>query len=567
MLLESAILLLIILTILALYHKDWRGAIYAFVLSLCVFVVYAHVLLVRRRSYFESFSNSSSSSPTVENPYATFEQKLLEGAQNYISSTNTEKSTSTHNKHTESDQIVVDEALQSIGNGLTVYASTFQKRFYSGTDSTWKNIMPAPRSCHDPSMMHFRFETMPSFTFQSGLFLGGNSAVGPPSYMLGFSGDTSFTMFMVVQFKSFDTNSSAPQIDIVRIYANTQTSNALKMYVIKADPPIGTMYNLKLGIQYGATNVFTCSLNSTSDYIPINTSSLYTFVVMKNFQELRVIMYDSSDMATAQEILKKTVIVEPEPVRLSNREMTLNPTKQLQASIFNIGFYNKALTDVELVTLNTHIKENILLLDDDHNKYTTTISNLEKTLSDLRSCPYDATACGKCSTVTDWSHQNALYNASTSCLLGIADYCSRNIKDSNCICWDSTHPEYNQSCKNIRSLYAHPDTILDINQLSTEQVQKIAEKYSICPKASEPTTAPQSPLPPPIIVADDSDNQHSKNTTTEISSLPVPDFNINNPYEKKSTFETVNVPSDTSSTLVENIMKRPSFFKWIVGKT
>jgi hypothetical protein len=431
-------------------------------------------------------------------------------------------------------------ALAGSGRNLTLYYNSFweiEKTGGAAPVRTWPSWMPpsagvggAAYGGGDPGTLVFQPPT--NIETQYGYSLTGTVLEGPPSHQLGIQGDGSFTVFCTLRFTGFGSGAAAGVAgaaeataakDLFRIYANTPTLNGLALTVTNAtlaSPSAPTLYNVDMVLQFGSKTYCVCGAPGSTVSVPateaagtgaaagqafaveglvVDTSKVYTLVIAKDAQNRTLTMWSLEDHRnTVPELNKKIVAgaaVQAEDVLLSNKPLTFNPNRNMQAVLYALGFYNKALSEAEVGVLREHLKDFVDLLDAE-------VTGLREQLNAFLACPYDsayvcANACENITSASNWGRPNVLLgSASPACLTAIAGYCRSNVTRPECECWDPAKTKYSDpGCVTLRRAY-DPVSYLDKTALTDDDLSFIKANYDskLCP-------APPPPPPPVVPVA------------------------------------------------------------------
>lgn len=531
----GALLVLVVSAVWAAFNKDPRKLAWSVAFVFCIVIILVHQAILDKRTFLEMYTDADAATDGV------------------------------------------DPHVAAIAKGLTIYCNAIVPALYSG-GKVWRNIMPPPKTCEDPSVMNFTFDAIPSFSRTNGAYLGNNRLVGPPSHLLGINGDTSFTIFVTMRFTSFPAAASETLADkehtIFQIYANTDVrNNGIRLYYKRPLVAAGPVHNVPFTLHIGNTNLMnlhTTSTSSTQDetaasaikFLSISTQQIYTFVIRKSFRTIKTVLYtNQSDLQSTenrQVVLDESLADENSTIRFSNREMVFNDTREQDAfSLYAFGMYNYALSDAEMGTLYQHIHDDLRTLDPSYMSYQENLQELQEQIDAMKRCPYPETSgvCTSCASIADWSAPNHMQYASSNCLAAIHRYCSANPSSSNCECWASNSLVYNSAgCVNLRAMYAQQATApppppppaapnCDPSKLSQSELNEISRLNNLCKC--------DAVMPPPTI-------------TKSASGAGV-----ENPWETgNTTFTDLNLPATRYAAVIKDpkVQTRPSFFSWIFGK-
>ena len=375
-----------------------------------------------------------------------------------------------------------NEDIGPFARNMTIYYSAFSRTSYPSNTKKWYNISPyfsSPANvCPDVKIedTNAYFLEVPSFSTENGFGLGLNKVIGPKSHQLGISANDSFTIFFTISFNEFLSKESNT-LEVLKIYANTLNNIGISL-VIQNDYKI-TENNL---IATNAELIFgnrTEKLNMPA----ISIEYVYFFCIIKSGHKITVNLYPNiGDLAsTYNKFSNLANFIVDEDVLLSNKELSINNNKNIQAHIFNFGIYNKAISNQTLVALYNNIQSQIQKHSQVLQDLTGVISNLNKQITKIKDCPYPDTICSKCTGITDWTNMtNVILNASPECLAAIHEYCLKNPEKEICSCWNPSNVlSKTEACKNYTSIF-NGNKCITPDQLDAQTLEVIKTKYNLC---------------------------------------------------------------------------------------
>lgn len=563
MLFELLVLVFLVVTVLAYVNKEKWLAGQAFLLTIAAFVLYLqHARVTKKKPSVERFSEPLTNSPEIAN-------KLMDLLRNPSTTTpSTTTNTTTSVPSPEPTSTVPKEIALIYPLGLTMYFNSFLATSTNSvrTQRVWKNMVPPLPGCSDESSTHLTFDSVPG-TYNRGFYLRENKLTGPPSHMLGINGQTSFSMFFTLKFETF-TNTSDKPMDLFRIYANTETINGLSMTIEDTMTNVGANYTLNMRIQYGSKNKclacvggqncesFDTDVVQGEEFvIPgviLNTNNIYTFVLIKDFDHIKLVM-SYNNMSIHEVLVDKHLSIQ-EDVAFSNKEFKLNPHGNVNAITYFVGFMDRALNEGAVSMLRTHIRDYLNILDPDITSRVEEIAELEKQLQTYQVCPYDSVTCQSCPQIQDWGKPNAIEVADNTCLSAIAQYCTTHKTDDGCQCWDPNNQRYNTSgCESVRRAY-DTQNYINKNTLTPADLDFIRSNYSLCPKPVESET-----LPTETVVY----NPYQKSTSTSLS-LSTASKLINPSQYLQTNAEPLDLDGDGIQDTVTQ-KKETGFWGWLLG--
>ena len=375
-------------------------------------------------------------------------------------------------------------------NTLTLYYSVFSIES-APEDQTrmWRNISPyfqnAIKTTKDACSVtpfnrtHLEFDETPFVNRSIGLEMLSNKISGPLSHQLGIAGNGTFSIFIVIHFNGFSSNNSM-NYELFKIYGNTVSNNAVSL-VIGSQPvaqtvnspsgPIPTnVFEAQVSVVYGTQTLTPDDASS----IQIDTSKTYMFIVNKTSKKLSLVMHDLADNKTKGAKIIDGVELEDPSVLMSNKDMSINTNKNLNANIFAFGVYNMYIVDD--TALRNHMYTELFKTSEAFMKIARSMLSMQEYIDQVKACPFSDTVCQACN-INDWTDFQNLLQSSPECKSAIDEYCSKNIKDPRCRCWD---PLVNTSeCKAYTSIFRQT-ACLNVDNIDIEMLSKIKTKYNLC---------------------------------------------------------------------------------------
>lgn len=393
-----------------------------------------------------------------------------------------------------------NEDIGPFARNLTIYYSAFSPISYPNTTKRWYNISPyfsSPQNvCPDIKIedTNAYFSDVPSFSPENGFSLGLNKITGPKSHQLGISANDSFSIFFTLTFNEF-LQDEKYIMEFIKLFANTHNNNGV-CFEIESE------YN-KQSNTTNSTGTFSFGSHKESLTLPIlNADMVYLFLIIKQGHNIIINLYPNvGDLASTYS--KYTTIADftvKEDVLLSNKEMSINNHRNIQAHIYNFGVYNKAITTQTVNILYNNIQSQIQKYSQVLQDLTSSITNLQGKISDIKKCPYNESVCTLCSSVTDWTNMtNIILNASPDCLNAIHGYCMKNPGIEICSCWNPSNIlSKTDACKSYTSIFSGGKCITPDN-LDSNTLDIVKTKYNLC----DCSTITNTPLPvqiKPVIV-------------------------------------------------------------------
>jgi len=250
-----------------------------------------------------------------------------------------------------------DENLDDIyeDSTLTLYYSAFSKGSYTNEEDSkkWLNISPYMKKekqngqnmyvlPYDKS--HILAGDESSYVQRrDGISLRDQILIGPPSHLLGIKGNSSFMIFMVLRLNRFAK--PGEDHELLKLYGNTNQNmcfiDGLQLsFEPQAHEKDAQLISVKFRLQFGSDEAL-------QEIVRLNISKPYMFIVKKEMKSLSLMMHDMSSDASSE---SSKVIISPKDVQnnnvlLSNKEMRINQTKNIDALLYAFGVYNEPLTD------------------------------------------------------------------------------------------------------------------------------------------------------------------------------------------------------------------------------
>lgn len=394
----------------------------------------------------------------------------------------------------------------SYENALTLYYSVFSSTSIPAANTrTWKNIAPYFKNESNAKTCklgyedtHLQFGDIPYSNRFVGLELVSNNITGPESHQLGIQGNGTFSAFMVVKFNAFSANNTKPY-ELFKFYGNTVNNNAVSLtvhpqpfvttptqlptpVVVTSEDsttqritlPVVTppnVFNVQMELTF-ATQVIPVSVNG-SFTVPLTVGKPYMFIVTKSNTKITMEMHDMTTKTNTVIKLVDADLTDP-TVLLSNKRMTINNDRNLNANIYAFGLYNMFLLDSSF--LHTHIYQELSKLSESFLSAAKNISLFQETIDATKACPYGEDVCKKCQ-IDDWTDFQKVITSSPECRQAVDEYCSKNIGDPRCKCWDPSNTT--SECKSYVNIY-RAKACLQVDNIDLETLAQIKKKYNLC---------------------------------------------------------------------------------------
>lgn len=382
-----------------------------------------------------------------------------------------------------------NESIDKIMNGLTVYYTAFNTRSFPKNAKTLYNIAPFFTSdrttCLETDIedTHALFSQSISYSRENGFSIGAASVVGPKAHQLGISGNSSFTIITTIRFSAFDTNkkNNAKPYDFLSIPANTRNNNGINLEFTSQITQIGSSYGTNIELTYGTQKIQAIDPSTNTKLIMINPSFVYFLVLVKDNLDISLSLYpniDNLSMNTQSgiRIVKSWKIDPSEDVLFSNKELIINRNKNIYGNLYNFGIYNRAIDDNTISTIFLHTQTEIHKTNQILSNLAEQINKLQEDLDKAKACPYDESVCKACSNINDWTNSgNIIMNGTNNCHTEIDKFCSKNPKNSLCVCWDpNNNMSHTQECKYYVNIFKK------VKPLETD-IEKLKETHNLCP--------------------------------------------------------------------------------------
>jgi hypothetical protein len=391
-----------------------------------------------------------------------------------------------HFQNTQTPSIINDEEdIKSIKENLLLYYTSFNKNSYPSPSKSWKTLVqPPPSPGCKLGKVDLTFSSVPSFARTSGFNLGPNMIEGPLANSFGIDFNGSYTIALV--FKNgnlLNSQTKNDEIELLKFYGNSPNNNALSLYYKAGSLKVENNIQFgKLILNFANQTPIECKFAPTDEFSTIEKDALTFVFVVKDNDKFRVVyMSEKND--------KINVIanfnVPASDITFSNKEFFINRFQNWAANIFNVAVFKKGLTDVEITTFFSHVK-NLYTKFNDPN-YQKLLEEMKKIISENK-CPYDKTVCSACKEIVDWKDFSQILGASAKCKEAISKYCKNNPKSSFCQCYDEKSPLYSSEvCKNVRLVLSN-NFQCSIDNLSPAQLKLIQQKYNLMTSNNDDTS-------------------------------------------------------------------------------
>lgn len=401
-----------------------------------------------------------------------------------------------------------NEDLSSIAQGLCIYYSAFSHNSYPRDGKTWYNISTffknKKTSCsdinHEDTNAIFS-QSSANFSRENGFSFGSGTIIGPKAYQLGISGNSSFSIFMTVNFSAFDMSQNEGKMmtyELLKLPANTNNNNGVSIQFLPNVTEIGGMYGTNLTVRYGTQSMAAKDPMSEKPLIVINPNITYMLVLVKNNLDITLTLYPNieninSNSQNATRLIHDWKIDPSEDVLFSNKELMINGHYNLYGKIYNLGIYNRAIDDNTVSSIYLHTQAEIQKSNQILSNLANQIATLQDTIQDMQSCPYDEPTCTACSNVKNWINPvDLIMSGDAECHLAVDSYCKANTKDEMCACWNPKNPlSQTEECKNYVSIFNKSYKSPDASAL-----EKIKKEHNLCDCSSSTTKQPQPVVQP-----------------------------------------------------------------------
>lgn len=370
---------------------------------------------------------------------------------------------------------------------LTLYYSNFSKDSIPEEDKTWRNISPyIPKDrmhtlncqhlAYDKS--HLEFVEIPYSNRNTGIELLTNKITGPPSHLLGLQGRGTFSVFIVLKFNGFSTNNTV-EYDIFRLFGNNVSNNGISLVIESLPKSKDSKYvNMVLKVVYGAQNPIHIKYKD-GDTFPFELTKTYMFVLSKTNKSVSLTVHDVTKSATQESVYRliDNVELENPNLHLSNKEMVINSSGNLNAYIHAFGVYNMFI--MEESALHQHMHLELQKASESFFKEARQILAFQNELDLIASCPYDENVCKECSDVKDWTVIENILKASPDCRTAIDKYCMQNTGNPKCFCWNPQNSNTTE-CKSYINIFKSDLELINPDSIEPSVIQRIKSKHNLC---------------------------------------------------------------------------------------
>ena len=236
----------------------------------------------------------------------------------------------------------------------------------------------------------------------------------------------------------------------------------------------------------------------------LNINYVYIFMIKKSGQDLSLTVYPNISVTTAKAstfIDGAQIAVPPtQDVLLSNKELKINASGNLQAHIYNLAIWNKVISMTSTIDFYNSTKTELQKNDPTLASLSAYINDLKNQVQRQKSCPYDVATCAACTGITDWTNMSdVILNAGADCLAKINAYCIANPMDSKCTCWNTSSAlSDTPGCKSYKAIFTK-DLSCNIDHIDADTLDQIRKKYNMCaetkPVVPVPGVTPVIPIP------------------------------------------------------------------------
>lgn len=369
---------------------------------------------------------------------------------------------------------------------LTLYYSVFsidsipkeQSRRFNNISPYFKDIKDTSCKFLQYDNSYLEFIDSPYANRNLGIELLTNSAVGPPSHLLGMQGNGTFTVFMALRFNGFSVN-NALDYEVFKMYGNTDKNNAVSL-TIDALPRSRDINSaeVRFKLHYSSQNGIPTTYGGV-DHFQIEYAKPYLIVVTKLNKKISMNIHDlSKDLSldSTYKLIENVELEEPNAF-FSNKAMTINAFDNLNANIFTFGTYNMYIMDES--ALHHYMYREMYKSSDAFLREARQILSFQKEINNTKACPYDATVCKACSEVKDWTRiGNGVVEASLECRQAIDAYCMENLNDPKCSCWRPAN-RTSVECQSYLNIFKSV-ALVDPDNLDDTTREKITSKYKLC---------------------------------------------------------------------------------------
>ena len=388
-----------------------------------------------------------------------------------------------YSKETFVDATVItdDEDISTLNSSVAFYSTPYNSKSYDPTakSTAWNNICISSTT---PNSLTFNI--VPVFTKKTGFYLGNNYVVGPYSNNLNIEAHSTFTIMLTCKHGNLIDDTLSQPIELLKLYANSTNNNGISLYI--DNTTLVSQNNVQYGslfFGYSDKTPLQCLIDPSHQLMCLEKDILSYYFIVKDTDNIRV-LYLTEKNNIIYEILHMNI--QNDNVTFSNKELVINRFQTWNGNLFNFAIFSDALMDGDIMTIYDHVlREYRKHLDPGYKpllqKYNDTISKLQG----YTTCPYDSVVCDECNTITNWSDHSQVLTSPASCRNAINDYCSQNVTDPLCSCWNAKAASYNtDNCKLYRSIFSSKSDILDT--LSPEELSLLKEKYGLIDKNSCP---------------------------------------------------------------------------------
>lgn len=417
------------------------------------------------------------------------------------------------------------KGLATSGN-LVTYVSTFSTKSHltTGSSSTWISVaqdMTQESKSTPPAAdnMDLRFSTAPQVKAGQGFALDGNTLTGPHSMLLLPSG-TDYTVFCLFQLTGLPSASET----LVSIPANgtpTQNGMTLSMSSTSSSTPSSIIAHVALTL--GNQPALACGDNyappvpqsqpqtpTPTPTVSFDTNARYLLAVTHSSTSIRVSLFNvesTTSPCIPNTILSATLV--PDILTFNNQPIVVNPSGAILGYIMAFGMFNAALSTLDEALLCQHYYTLLL-------QGTPAVQTLTAALAAAgraTACPYDATTCAACASVTSWADLFHIVNGGPACLGAINTYCTNNPTAAGCDCYNpTTMATYSvatqNACLAIQSAYSGNNSAL----CAAPVQQALATAQVASNTAAEAHAAQQ---------AEDQDRQRAQDTLVATQQQPA----------------------------------------------
>ena len=367
---------------------------------------------------------------------------------------------------------------------LTLYYSTFSKTSLPVEQTRiFYNISPYFKDAKKPQCKYLQFDNShihfiepPYANRNMGVELLTNTANGPPSHLLGIQGNGTFTLFSVLRFNGFSMN-NGEEYEVFKLYGNTEKNNALSLTIDSLpESKDANSANVRFKLHF-STQVISINYEG-SDHFPIEFSKAYMIVITKLNKKISFNLHDlSRDLSynTTHKLIDNVELSDPNAF-FSNKEISFNAMRNMNANMFAFGVYNMYIMDES--SLHHYMYKEMYKSSDEFLREARQILSFQKEIDEIRECPYDSSVCDICSGVGDWTNINNIIDSSVKCRKAIDNYCSENVDDPKCMCWKAGEGA-SQVCKSYVNIFRSM-RMIDLDNIDEPTRIELSKKYKFC---------------------------------------------------------------------------------------